>query len=62
MAKGIAVVLLALSVAPTGLAIYQTSKAHAIHGPGAPLLQLRIRNSGHYRTCSGLRCLCRRPA
>jgi hypothetical protein len=35
VAKGIAVVLLALSVGLTGLAIYQTSKAHAIHGPGA---------------------------
>jgi hypothetical protein len=35
VAKGIAVVLLALSVALTGLAIYQSSTAHAIRGPGA---------------------------
>jgi hypothetical protein len=35
VAKGIAVVLLALSVALTGLAIYQSSNAHAIHEPAA---------------------------
>jgi hypothetical protein len=35
VAKGIAVAFLALSVTLTGLAIYQTSRAHAIHGPGA---------------------------
>jgi hypothetical protein len=52
VAKGIAVVLLALSVALTGLAIYQSSKAHAIHGPGA--LAVMADNTVWIATDSGL--------